>query len=102
MRYLPLDLTSQNGGGLPTNLMVNAPPNHNSCLKDSSLQKINNGDNRRLSISFTKSIKNREEKRRGGGGVNPNLSTLTPHCVLSLRLNRNVKPSARCLSHNIA
>ena len=47
-----LDLTNQNGGLPMTNSMVNAQPNHNS-LKDYSLQQINNGDNRRLSINCT-------------------------------------------------
>ena len=65
--------------------MVNAPPNHNS-LKDYSLQQINNGDNRRLSISWTESRiiktgKTKEKKKKkkkggwvGGMGINPNLS----------------------------
>ena len=64
------DLTNQNGG-LPTSLMVNSPPNHNS-LKDYSLQQNNNVDNRRLSISCTESIKQRRNNKRAGGG-----STLT-------------------------
>ena len=56
-----IDLTNQNGG-LPTSLMVNVPPNNNS-LKDYSLQQIDNGDNRRLSINCTESVKQEE----GGG-----------------------------------
>ena len=46
--------------------MINVPPNNNS-LKDYSLQQINNGDNRRLSINCTESIKQGEGDRRGGG-----------------------------------
>ena len=55
------DLTNQNGG-LPTSLMVNAPPNN--CLKDYSLQQINNGNNRRLSTSCTESIKQGKKKKK--------------------------------------
>ena len=62
-----LDLTNQNGG-LPTSLMVNAPPNLNS-LKDYRLQNINNGDNRRLSINSTESIKQGETQQKGRSGV---------------------------------
>ena len=71
--------------------MVKTPPNHNS-LKVYSLQQINNGDNRRLSIYCTKSKEKKERKRKkkkqgreekavgvgvgggGGGGMNPHLS----------------------------
>ena len=67
-------MTNQNGG-LPTSLMVNAPPNHNS-LKDYSLQQINNGDNRRVSINCTESIKQGRKKKKGGGGGR-RVSTLT-------------------------
>ena len=85
-----LDLTNVNGG-LPTSLMVNAPPNY-SIVKDYSLQQINNDDNRTLNISCTQSIKRKggmgggggggqreREKKKGGGergrkGINPNLS----------------------------
>ena len=56
-----LDLTNQNGG-LPTNLMVKAPPNYNS-RKDYSLQQINNWDNRRLSLNCTESIQQGRRKK---------------------------------------
>ena len=68
-----LDLTNQSGG-LPTSLKVNAPPNHNS-LKDYSLQQIKDGDNRRLSLNCTETIK---QGRGGGGG-----EKLNPHCGIT-------------------
>ena len=64
--------------------MVSAPPNHNS-LKDSSLQQINNGDNRRLThlatIAHNKTGKKSVCVWGGGGGggrggLSPNLTLL--------------------------
>ena len=66
---------------IPTSLMVNTPPNHNS-LKDYSLQQINDGDNRRLSLNSTQSMKQERQKKRkkrgmGGGGGGGGVPTLT-------------------------
>ena len=75
-----LGLTKQikTDGGLPTSLMVNAPPNLSS-LKNYSLQQINNGNNRRLSINWTESIKTGKKKQVCvcGGGGGDGESTLT-------------------------
>ena len=75
-----------------------------------SLQQINNGDNRRLSINCAESIKQGSQNGLGVGGerererINPNISllwgsTLIPHCGITNWTE--MSNSAWCLSHDI-
>ena len=48
---------------MPTSLIVKAPPNHNS-LKDYNLQRISNGNNRRLSLNCTELSKQGRRRKR--------------------------------------
>ena len=50
-------------------------------MQSKRLQQINSGDNRRLSVICTESIKQgRKRKKKGwrGGGINPNLTLRAP------------------------